>query len=234
MTLWLALLGLLLLPGARRRSGRHRQWPSRGRPTGRASMVLAAGSVLLLCVLAGRPGQLVAAPAAAGVAVAVRWLAGRTHRVLDRRAAGYLLDLIAAVLTTGAPPDRAIEAVTEVARRYGNHQLVTAAEPVALVGRLLRLGTEPAQAWSALAEIDELRPVAAAGRRCADSGARLAEALTEVAAELRERQLGQLLARSQRTGVLALLPLACCFLPAFICLGLVPVIVGLAGRVLPG
>ncbi|SLJ82662.1 putative alanine-rich membrane protein [Mycobacteroides abscessus subsp. abscessus] len=41
-------------------------------------------------------------------------------------------------------------------------------------------------------------------------------------------------ARAERAGVLISGPLGLCFLPAFLCLGIVPVVVGLAGRVLDG
>ena len=39
-------------------------------------------------------------------------------------------------------------------------------------------------------------------------------------------------ARAERAGVLVTGPLGLCFLPAFICLGIVPVVVGLASSVL--
>ena len=35
-------------------------------------------------------------------------------------------------------------------------------------------------------------------------------------------------ARAQRAGVTVLAPLGACFLPAFVCLGIVPVVAGLA------
>ncbi|MDN2502743.1 type II secretion system F family protein, partial [Nocardia nova] len=41
-------------------------------------------------------------------------------------------------------------------------------------------------------------------------------------------------ARAERAGVLISGPLGLCFLPAFVCLGIVPVVAGLAGRVLGG
>jgi pilus assembly protein TadC len=105
-------------------------------------------------------------------------------------------------------------------------------EPISVVGRLLWLGTEPEQAWAMLAELPGLAPLAAAGRRCADSGARLAGALADTAEQLRHRQLQRALGRAQRAGVWVLLPLGCCFLPAFVCIGIVPVVIGIAGQVL--
>jgi len=41
-------------------------------------------------------------------------------------------------------------------------------------------------------------------------------------------------AAAERAGVLVTGPLGLCFLPAFLCLGVVPVVLGLAGSVLPG
>ncbi|MDQ3055153.1 MAG: type II secretion system protein F, partial [Actinomycetota bacterium] len=37
--------------------------------------------------------------------------------------------------------------------------------------------------------------------------------------------------RAQRAGVALMAPLGLCFLPAFVCLGVVPVVVGIASRV---
>jgi hypothetical protein len=42
------------------------------------------------------------------------------------------------------------------------------------------------------------------------------------------------LARAERVGVWTLLPLGLCFLPAFACIGVVPVVAGVAGQVLSG
>ena len=41
-------------------------------------------------------------------------------------------------------------------------------------------------------------------------------------------------ARAERAGVLVSGPLGLCFLPAFVCLGIVPVVIGLAGTTLAG
>jgi pilus assembly protein TadC len=42
------------------------------------------------------------------------------------------------------------------------------------------------------------------------------------------------LSKAERVGVWSLLPLGLCFLPAFVCLGVVPVILGVAGEVFAG
>ena len=109
-----------------------------------------------------------------------------------------------------------------------------AVEPVRLVGRLLCLGSDPVTAWSGLDSVPGMQQVSAAGRRCAHSGARLASALADAATEIRLQHRARSVARAERTGVWALLPLGCCFLPAFVCLGVLPVMLGVAGQVLGG
>lgn len=202
-------------------------------------MVLAPVAGLLAALLAigfaGRAGVLLALPAGgAGWAVARRQLSRQRTPPFEPRSVAFVLDLIGCSLLAGAPTEHAIEAVSAAAAQYGTDELRRAVEPLRVVGRLLALGSEPVQAWQLLDSVDGLGPVAAAGRRCADSGARLAGALTAAAIELRVRERAAAVARAERIGVWALLPLGCCFLPAFVCLGVVPVIAGVAGQVLGG
>ena len=73
--------------------------------------------------------------------------------------------------------------------------------------------------------------VAVIAARSADSGIRLADALSRCARSQREELHAASVARAESVGVLALLPLGLCFLPAFICLGVVPVVAGIAADV---
>ena len=66
------------------------------------------------------------------------------------------------------------------------------------------------------------------------SGARLAQALATVATELRAAHQAEALSRAERVGVWSLLPLGLCFLPAFVCLGVLPVVLGVTGEVFAG
>jgi pilus assembly protein TadC len=95
------------------------------------------------------------------------------------------------------------------------------------VGVLLRLGAEPAAAWGTV-EADPLGQLARTAVRSAESGVRLAAALEASAQQLRTEFQTSARMRAERTGVLALAPLGLCFLPAFVCLGIVPVVVGIA------
>ncbi len=198
-------------------------------------MPLVAGLsvALVLAGSGGRFGLVLALPAATGVGLLVRRLAraGAEPR-LDPRAVAFVLDLLACTLGTGAPPELAIASVSAAVQQRGSADLRDAVEPLRLAGRLLRLGTDPAQAWAVLAGTPGMAQVAAAGQRCARSGARLAAGLAEVATELRAQQHSDAIARAERTGIWALLPLGCCFLPAFVCIGVLPVVLGVAASVL--
>ena len=71
--------------------------------------------------------------------------------------------------------------------------------------------------------------MAQAARRSAAAGTDLAEALREQARVLRRAEVAQAHRRAARGEVLMAGPLGLCFLPAFICLGLAPVVIALLG-----
>jgi pilus assembly protein TadC len=229
---WLAVWLALTLFGSRRSTPRHRIQTSR-----RGGMAELAGlSVGALSVVIGGRAGLVAAPLLAiGCTLATRRVAAtRRAPASDPRSVAFALDLVSAMLASGAPPEVAMSTVAAAADRCGLVALADATAPLRRVGRLLELGAEPEAAWADLAAIGGYGAVAAAGTRCASSGARLAGALAAVAVDVRQRRHAAALGRAQRVGVWALLPLGLCFLPAFICLGVVPVVTGVAGQVLSG
>lgn len=102
---------------------------------------------------------------------------------------------------------------------------------------LLALGADPLVAWTVPpdlpidkdTQIDGLLRLA---RRSATSGAALAEGVAELAEQSRHDAAHAATAAAERAGVLIAGPLGLCFLPAFVCLGIVPVVAGLAGEVL--
>lgn len=98
------------------------------------------------------------------------------------------------------------------------------------VAAMLRLGADPSTAWRAAEDDEDLAPIAAAACRSAAGGGTLAQALREHAAHLRQQTAAADLRSAGRAGVLMTAPLGVCFLPAFLCLGLVPVVVGLLGQ----
>jgi len=80
--------------------------------------------------------------------------------------------------------------------------------------------------------VDGAVRVARAAQRSAHSGAALAGALVRIADDLRNDIALANEAAARRAGVLVVLPLGLCFLPAFVLTGLVPVIVAVIGGVL--
>ncbi len=103
---------------------------------------------------------------------------------------------------------------------------------------LLALGADPAVAWSIppdlpLSSIDaQIDALLRLARRSASSGAALAGGVAELADQSRHNATQAAAAAAERAGVLIAGPLGLCFLPAFVCLGIVPVVAELAGDVL--
>jgi hypothetical protein len=196
----------------------------------------AVATAVLAVLLGGWPGAAAALPLAAGAA----WLVVRLVRARaagsppEPRSVAFVVDLLAGALAAGSPPELAIEGVAAAVAEHGTASMRHAVEPLSRVGRLLQLGSEPATAWAVLQPVPWYGPVADSGRRCATSGARLAQALAAAAAELRAEHQAEALARAERFGVWSLLPLGLCFLPAFVCLGVLPVILGVAGEMFGG
>jgi pilus assembly protein TadC len=134
-------------------------------------------------------------------------------------------DLLAAALRAGAPVDRAVAAVAEALGGPLGERFVA-------VARSLRLGADPEEAWELLDAVPGGHRMAAAAVRSSSSGAALAGAFTRLADDLRADRAVATESAARRAGVLIVLPLGLCFLPAFILAGLVPVIVAVLGDVL--
>jgi pilus assembly protein TadC len=101
---------------------------------------------------------------------------------------------------------------------------------------LLALGADPAVAWTPLPEVGpvdtQIDALLRLARRSASSGAALADGVAELADQCRHDAGHAAAAAAERAGVLIAGPLGLCFLPAFVCLGIVPLVAGLAGQVL--
>lgn len=141
-------------------------------------------------------------------------------------AAGY--DLFAVCLRAGMPVASAAAVVARSAPPGLEATLTRAAE-------LLALGADPAQAWETP---ENAGPAAtslcAMARRSARAGSSPVRGLGELAEAERAAAQDNAAAAAERAGVAISGPLGLCFLPAFVCLGIVPVVIGLAGRVLGG
>ena len=160
-----------------------------------------------------------------------RLLRARLSAGRDRDRAGteaaLAVDLLAACLVSGAPLERA---VGSVAVAVGGE--VSLALEALLAG--LRLGAGTAEATLELERVPALVPLARALRRAASSGAPLAATLVRLADEQRSEVRWQAEARARRVGTLAALPVTLCFLPAFVLVGIVPVVISVGRDVLLG
>lgn len=148
----------------------------------------------------------------------------------DPLAMASSLDVLALCLTAGMTVPAAAAATARSAPPQLARLLHRCAD-------LLALGAEPATAWSAppdrLSAVDpHTQALLRLARRSGSSGAALAEGVTELAAQCRHDAAHAAAATAERAGVLIAGPLGVCFLPAFVCLGIAPVVAGLAGDVL--
>jgi pilus assembly protein TadC len=134
-------------------------------------------------------------------------------------------DLLAACLRAGLPVATATRAVAEQLPGRDGGVLRSVAE-------LLASGADAAEAWEPALANPSTAPLAMAARRTARSGAAMAGAVTELAGQVRAAAADLAEERAQRAGVLVTGPLGLCFLPAFFCLGVLPVVIGLADQLI--
>ncbi|CAJ1495216.1 type II secretion system F family protein [[Mycobacterium] burgundiense] len=154
----------------------------------------------------------------------------RGPRADDPLATASSLDVLAVCLSAGMSVAAAARATAASAPP----------ELAGLLGRaadLIALGADPGTAWAATAEVTDEHCIAflRLARRSAVSGAALAQGVTELAEQSRQAAVHRAEATAERAAVVIAGPLGLCFLPAFVCLGVVPVVAGLAAEVLgPG
>lgn len=154
-----------------------------------------------------------------------------------RRAAGpagteplaRTLDLLAVALLAGLPTHLALVAVADAVDPTDPD----VAAPLRAAAARIRLGATPAEAWRNVPGTGRLAPVAPVLARAIDGGGSVRSALDHAARRLRSDADAAATARAERAAVLVAGPLGLCFLPAFVCLGVVPVVVGLADGMLP-
>lgn len=188
----------------------------------RRSAVCVAGASGLAWVLLGPPGAAVGALLGAGLS----WWIGRLEppsavRARERTAADLplALELLAACLEAGRPPMEALGVVSRaVGGPLGGLLDTTLAR--------LALGADPGREWRRLMGEPALAPLARAMLRSQESGAALSDGLARLAEDRRREQRTKAQLRARTVGVRAAGPLAVCFLPAFVLVGVVPTIVG--------
>ncbi|GAA2435341.1 type II secretion system F family protein [Streptomyces pulveraceus] len=147
--------------------------------------------------------------------------AGRAEMAEAARQLPLAADLLAACISAGAGPLEAAEAVGEsLGGPVGMGLARTAME--------IRLGDEPSAAWGRFGEIPGARALARCLDRAGSTGAPAAEPVARLAEAMRAERASAAVARAQRAGVAVTAPVGLCFLPAFLAVGVAPVVIGLA------
>ncbi|MEV0351863.1 type II secretion system F family protein [Nonomuraea sp. NPDC050680] len=188
-------------------------------------MVGALGAALVTALLVGGGAGLIAALLVAPIVGVV------LHRQDDpeiRRDSKqittdlpFAADLMAACLLAGQP----VSAATETAAGALAGPL---GQRLSWVSRQLRLGADPDPTWAFLTQEPATAQLSRAMSRAAQTGAPVAGVLTRLADDARQSTRATSVAAARSVGVKAVAPLGLCFLPAFVLLGIIPVVAGLA------
>jgi Flp pilus assembly protein TadB len=188
----------------------------------RSAGAVAVGVGVAVLLLA--PGWLgLAAPPAA-------WLAWRRAGQLESAGARrrrerlegelpHVVDLVRALVATGASPDRALQAVSSVVATEVRDEL----RPWA--GRLL-LGSDPVLVWSEMARHPQLGRLGTSLHRAATTGAPVTDSLQRLSDDLRSTRRADVQRRVRQVEVRSAAPLGACLLPAFVLIGVVPLVAG--------
>ena len=129
------------------------------------------------------------------------------------------MHLLSACLEAGAATSGALATVAEALPGAVGDELM-------LVRHRLALGTDPVTVWRALAEHPQLRALGRAMVRAHQSGASVSAVVQRLAVELAAQSRARTDALARSVEVRAAAPLGVCFLPAFLLLGVVPMVVG--------
>ena len=155
--------------------------------------------------------------------LAGRWVSVSMIRASQRRwdedgseDTALVCDLIAAALDAGASIPRALECLGRCSDR----------EELSLVSKRLTVGLEWELAWEDCPE--QYLEVAEVLREAWMRGAAVDEQLRRFGATARKKRLTDARAGAEELGVRLVVPLGLLMLPAFICLGVVPVLITLA------
>ena len=148
--------------------------------------------------------------------------AARRHRQALAAAVPHVVDLMAACLAAGLSPAAALE---EIRAAVGP----PVRDELAAVSRRLALGVDPVTVWSDLAGHPQLGGLGRSLALAARSGASVADAMQRLADDLRRAARADVESRARSVGVQAAVPLGLCLLPAFVLVGVVPLVAGSLG-----
>jgi len=199
-----------------------RDWVERGRPLW-AALALVGGLVLA-------PRSL-GAPVGFAAAAAVWVIVGQSEPAAVRRRSAAvardlpaLVELTAAGLEAGLAVPGALDLAVSALPGAG-------ADALGPIAARMRLGLTDEQVWVTPDVGPVLGPLARALARAQTSGASVAAATRQLADDLAGEARREVEDRARAVGVRAALPLGLCLLPAFVVLGVVPMVAGAVGSI---
>ena len=188
---------------------------------GRHRLLLALLAAVLPTMLLGGGLGLVAG---AGTVALVWRVLGARESTRSRRRRERLaqtlpqaLDLLAVTLTSGASPTHALGVVARTVDEPLRGEL-------GAVERSLVLGRDPVRVWREVADRPGLAPLGRGMVRALETGAPVADSLQRLADDLQSAARLDWESRARTVGVRAAAPLGLCLLPAFVLVGVVPLV----------
>lgn len=183
------------------------------------SLLAGAAPVMLIGGLVGVGAGVVAAVAVHRVLERRETAGARRRREQLTRSLPHVVDLLGVALAAGAAPSTALATVAAAVDGPASDEL-------RVVQHGLSLGRDPARVWREVSRTPGLAPLGRAMARAVETGASVSEALHRLAEDLRAADLAEAEARARAVGVRAAAPLGLCLLPAFVLIGVVPLVAG--------
>lgn len=213
------------------RPGLAARQPAPGVPAPAESWLRRHRTVLSLSAAGAGPAFLPAVwgvPTGVALAVAVWWAGAhaeppgvRRDREMVARELPGVVRLLAVALAAGVPMALALEQVADALPGR-------ATELLRLSRGRLALGVPAEQVWWELARQPGLEPLGRAMARAHRSGGGVTEAALRLADDLAREVRMAVEDRARTVGIRAAVPLGACLLPAFLLVGIVPVVVAAA------
>ena len=129
------------------------------------------------------------------------------------------VDLLASCLDAGAAPESALVSVSHALGGPVGEEFLG-------IHHRLEVGVDPMHVWRTVAAHPQLGDLGRAVGRAHQTGAPVGEAVHRLAEELRQRARADVEERARSIEVKAAAPLGLCLLPAFVVLGVVPMVAG--------
>lgn len=186
-----------------------------------------AAGVMVVLALGGSFGVAMAAVVGAIAGVVVfRAMRGRRVNTVSLRDQPALVDLLAATLSAGAVP---LDALHWVGRSWPG----PLGDDLVRVATAIRWGASMDEAWTHVEHPQVWQLVRDAFTRSARTGAPVVSILESTARELRREHRERVEVAAHSAGVRVVLPLALCFLPAYLLWGIVPIVMSWGTSILP-